>query len=136
MRRSELHHQILAALNSDRTGHICQAVERGPFNFTDFAWEIRVSDRCLCNHVAAQNLLHPCQEFKIAGTNHNTTFRTGSATTHEARRTLQETALGLGIHTQSFCVGTHRHSILGLHRTPGPLRGATCHQESYRGVSG
>lgn len=136
MRRSELRHQILALLNSDRTVLLCQAVDRGGLNFTDFTWEIHISDRCSCNHVAAQNLLHPCQDFKVAGTDHHITFRTGSATAHGARHTLQDTSFGLGPCVQSCCMAIPLNSILGLHRTPGPLRGTTCHQEPDRGVSG
>ena len=135
MRRPELHHQILAPLNSDRTVHICQAVERDSFNFIDFPWEIRISGSRLWNQVEAQNLpsLHH-NDCKIAGTDNTITFRTGSATAHGTRRTLQETSLGLDTGAQPFRMATPLNSILGLHRTPGPLCGTTCHQEPYCGV--
>ena len=136
MRTSEPHHQILASLNSDGTTHNCQAMERVSFNSTDFIWEIRVPGSRFRNQTEAQNLLHPCQDFKIAGTDHHSTFRTGSPTAHGTRQTLQETWLGLDIHTQSCYMGTPLNSILGLLRTPGPLHGTTCHQEPDRGVSG
>ncbi len=134
MQRPELHHQILASLNSDRTVHICQATGRDPFNFIDFLWKFHIPGSRILNQAGAQNLLHARKDFTIARTDHNTTF--SSATAHEARRILQETALGLGTGAQYFCMGAYLNSILGVHRIPGPLRGTTCHQEPDRGVSG